>query len=87
MPGSTRHWHPILNGYTGFTPPSYRVHLAELAGFPDERSLRYLTTVGVTHVVVDTDSLGRGPATAAATNDRLRLVSTDGTLLIYRLGR
>jgi len=86
MLGSTRHWHPILNGYSGFTPPSYRVHLAELAGFPDDRSLRYLTTIGVTYVVVDTPRLGRERVTAAATNERLRLVSTDGTLRIYRLG-
>ena len=87
MLGSTRHWHPILNGYSGFVPPSYLMHLAELGGFPDDRSLRYLRTLGVTHVVLDASTLPRECVEAAARHDELRLAATDGTLSIYRFRR
>jgi hypothetical protein len=49
---STRHFRPLLNGYSGFVPASYAEHAARLAHFPDEESRRFLHTAGVTHVVV-----------------------------------
>lgn len=87
MLGSTRHWHPMLNGYSGFIPQSYRTHRIELGGFPDDRALHYLDTLGVTHVVVDASTLTRERLTSVRTNDRLQLMSSDGTIWIFRLGR
>lgn len=49
---STAHWRPLMNGYSGFTPESYR----ELAGtfwyFPREHAIEAMRRAGVTHVMV-----------------------------------
>lgn len=39
---STRHWQPMVNGYSGFAPPSYFELLDRLRFFPDDRSIAYL---------------------------------------------
>src|SRR5574339_28076 len=49
---SSFHWHPIVNGYSGFYPQSYLDRLKDVAGFPDERSLRRLLSDHVRYVVV-----------------------------------
>jgi hypothetical protein len=49
---STRHWKPLVNGYSGFTPPSYHRLLEELDGFPDERSVAHLRARGVRYLLV-----------------------------------
>ena len=36
---STFHWMPLLNGYSGFYPPSYFRRLIRLASFPDAASV------------------------------------------------
>jgi hypothetical protein len=49
---STRHWQPMLNGYSGFQPPSYDELLDRLSAFPDDRSVDYLRQRGVTLLLV-----------------------------------
>jgi hypothetical protein len=49
---STFHWKPLLNGYSGYFPPSYLRRLAELRGFPDAFSIDVLRRTGVSYVVV-----------------------------------
>lgn len=49
---STRHWRPIVNGYSGFTPDSYGAHADALRDFPDPAALAYLRGLGVTHIAV-----------------------------------
>ena len=51
---STVHWKPIINGYSGHTPPSYRRRRSALMALPDGsgRGWRALTDAGVTHVVL-----------------------------------
>ncbi len=49
---STVHWRPLLNGYSGFTPPSYAEAADHLRRFPRPRALEYLRELGVTHVVL-----------------------------------
>jgi hypothetical protein len=49
---STAHWKPLVNGYSGFTPPGF-VRRAELVRhFPDDAAIAELRRIGVTHVVV-----------------------------------
>jgi hypothetical protein len=81
---STRHWHPLVNGYSGYVPASYGRHAEVLAGFPDERSLAALREIGVTHVVVHVEhapelleDLRAWPA--------LTLVASTATEFLYRL--
>ena len=55
MLNSTKHWHPLINGYSAFIPPTY-FHLVDvLAPFPSPEALRALREAGVTHVVVHED--------------------------------
>lgn len=49
---STRHWRPLVNGYSGFDPASYRRHNELFRTFPDEAALDALVKAGVTHVTV-----------------------------------
>jgi hypothetical protein len=49
---STFHWHPIVNGYSGFIPPSYRPLPHVLASFPDDASVAEIHRRGVGFVAV-----------------------------------
>jgi hypothetical protein len=52
MFNSTWHWHPIVNGYSGFFPKSF-IDLAEqTASFPDDQSIAYLKTRQVDFIVI-----------------------------------
>ena len=46
------HWTPMVNGYSGFNPPSYAAMLQGTSGFPASSSLDYLAQSGVTHIGV-----------------------------------
>jgi hypothetical protein len=87
MLNSTRHWRPLVNGYSGFLPASYVKHHLELQGFPDERSLKALRDWMVTHVVVHhlppsptSPAFGPMPPVAA-----LQPIAQSPELTIYRL--
>lgn len=87
MLNATRHWRPILNGYSGFLPASYVEHYSALENFPDARSLKALMDIGVTHVVVHHEppsrvSVGFGPMPPVAA---LEPVITSPALTIYRV--
>jgi hypothetical protein len=47
------HWRPMVNGYSGFTPPSYAALLEGTSTFPDPAALQYLARVGVTHIALN----------------------------------
>ncbi|MEO8682705.1 MAG: hypothetical protein ABI665_26895 [Vicinamibacterales bacterium] len=95
MVGSTVHWQPLLNGYSGFFPRSF-LDLTEYAkSFPDERSIGYLKHRGVDLIVVhgglmSADEFGaitsallaRSDVEAAARFEELR-----GPDLVFRLRR
>lgn len=49
---STFHWHRMINGYSGFSPPSYRTLIEKTRTFPDAGSLDEIRRRGVSHVVV-----------------------------------
>jgi hypothetical protein len=49
---STRHWQPLLNGYSGFAPPSYLELLDRVGDFPDDASVNYLRARGVRYLLV-----------------------------------
>lgn len=87
MVNSTRHWKPLLNGYSGFRPASYDTAYEAMRAFPSDASLIALHQLGVTHVVVHRrEMLG-----AAAGEDpfnrvsSIRLLAKDDDVLIYKL--
>jgi hypothetical protein len=49
---STQHWHRLVNGYSGFSPPDYEETLARMQGFPDDRSIERLQRLNVRYIVV-----------------------------------
>ncbi len=89
MVNSTRHWRPLLNGYSGFRPPSYYRAYEMTRGFPSDASLIGLHELGVTHIVVHQKELNFGAPNARydpfAGVRSLQLLARDGDILIYRL--
>jgi hypothetical protein len=88
---ATAHWRPMLNGYSGFTPPSYVRHYELLRSFPDPSTLAALRGEGVSHVVVHVNAFvseaGQERFDQIATSPGLQLVMVAGNLRIYRLRR
>ena len=52
MYGSIFHWHRLVNGYSGFTPPDYHETRERMRTFPDDEAIERLTELGVRYVVV-----------------------------------
>lgn len=81
---TTRHWQKLLNGYSGYVPPSYDQHARAFAGFPGPSSIAALRAAGVTHVVVHADH----DETRIPTADRcpdLRAIAGGRDIRVYRL--
>ena len=49
---SIYHWHPLINGYSGYIPPDYTETKRLMRSFPDPRSLDRLRALGVRHIVI-----------------------------------
>jgi hypothetical protein len=82
---STEHWKPMLNGYSGFVPYSYRQHFDQLAGFPDDRAIAALQTLRVTHLFVHVDQLGAAAAEQLDRMPALTRLAADGSIVLYQL--
>jgi hypothetical protein len=85
MLGSTAHFKPMLNGYSGFTPPSYVEHFLRLADFPSRGALRALRTLGVTHVFVHSERLSVEAIADVTRLPGLELLAIEGTIALYRI--
>ena len=59
---STFHWMPLLNGYSGYYPPSYLSMLTGLRHFPDDAAIAVLRQRGARYVVVHTSLYPPGRA-------------------------
>lgn len=55
---STRHWKPIVNGYSTFYPPSYDYYMKKIENFPSNESLIILKSLNVSHVIVHSEYYG-----------------------------
>ena len=49
---STAHWRSLMNGYSGFTPLSYREFAETFWFFPEERAIQAMQQAGVTHLML-----------------------------------
>ena len=85
MLNSTRHWKPMLNGYSGFRPPSYLRSYDAVAKFPADESLIALHALGVTHVVLHRSAVGQAVFDAAKKQGTLYRVANDDDVYIFRL--
>jgi hypothetical protein len=81
-------WWPLVNGYSGFLPASYRQRRVDLALFPAEEAISALKRLGVLYVVIHReefshrfpDALDRLEAAPA-----LRRLAAEGDIAIYRI--
>jgi hypothetical protein len=85
MLNSTAHWRPIVNGYSGFQPPSFYRHAETLQEFPDQASLTLLHDLGVTHVFVHTTQVSKETLARIDQTHQLKLLDTFGSIALYRL--
>jgi hypothetical protein len=94
---STLHWRPIANGYSGYEPASHREIADRIRYVPDRDGLELLRSLGITHVLIHTDELGRRRSLplealddfertlAAGPNREADPVYRDDTTRVYRL--
>lgn len=95
MLGSTVHWQPLLNGYSGFFPRSFLELTEYVRTFPDERSIDYLKQRNVDLIVVhggymSADRFGSVSSTLLARSDVAVVASFEehlGPDVVFRLIR
>jgi hypothetical protein len=89
MLNSTSHWRPLLNGYSGFRPPSYSISRRAVVSFPQPESLLALHELGVTHVILHESgfigSYGAQTLDGLDANPSLVKIAHEGNIRIYRL--
>jgi hypothetical protein len=49
---SIHHWHPLVNGYSGYAPPDYEKTRELMRTFPDDDAIARLRELKVRHIVV-----------------------------------
>ena len=85
---STRYWHPLVNGYSGFVPASYAQAAEALRSFPAMEALEMLRARQVTHVVVHeapfVGMYGRPAFDQISEIGSFQEVARDGDIRIYR---
>lgn len=86
---STAHWRPLMNGYSGYTPATYRDVAWAFWNFPADWSIDAMRAAGVTHVVVHPGRFEReGPEVlrqALASPYFERLAVSRGNVTLFRL--
>ncbi len=86
---STQHWRPILNGFGGFFPESYREAVRRLSTFPSDDAVAYLRSVGVQTVIVHGNRMGdahfRQVLAGAELHPDVRLQARVDQDVVYRI--
>jgi hypothetical protein len=86
---STAHWRPLMNGYSGYTPPSYRDNAQTFWYFPREHAIEAMRRAGVTHVMIHPDhfapNIDEMWQAVAASPYLERIALTPGGPSLYRL--
>ncbi len=82
---STRHFHPLLNGYSGFIPASYPRHADIVSRLPQGEGFDGLAAIGVTHVIAHGAGLDAADIAGLEASGRLALVAREGEDRLYRL--
>ena len=85
MLNSTRHWRPMLNGYSGYRPASYYETADALAGFPSDASIDWLRRRGVAHLFVQLGAYDDGVPVRLASTPGVYEVAADRGIALYRL--
>jgi hypothetical protein len=86
---STAHWRPLMNGYSGYTPASYRQYVKRFWDFPDPRAVESMRAAGATHLMLHPRQYGPYAGEtleAALANPRLeRLAVGRDEITLFRI--
>jgi len=86
---STAHWRPLMNGYSGYIPMTYRDHAASFWFFPEDFAIQAMRRAGVTHVMVHPSRFyedGEKVMARVAVSPYLERVAIGrGGMVLYRL--
>lgn len=85
MLNSTDHWQPIVNGYSGFQPPSFYANAAVLQSFPGDEAFTRMRQLGVTHIVVNGGQMPPGTLESLATRRDLEQLDAFGAIVLFRI--
>ena len=89
MLNSTRHWKPLVNGYSGFLPESYVRTWTDMQSFPGHDALEAMHRRGITHVVLHeagfVGSHGQAAFDGIQALASLQEIAHEGDIHIYRL--
>jgi hypothetical protein len=84
---STYHWHPLVNGTSGFEPPAAKSIVDELDAFPSPASVEHLRSLGVRYLVAHLNALDSAATQrlhdADLTQLGLRVAATFGSDVVY----
>jgi hypothetical protein len=85
----TRHWKPMVNGYSSFAPDSFFQRAARLQSFPAPETIDELRSIRVSHVVLHRPPLeaafGAQALAALRTHPDLEFVIEQDGVIIYRI--
>lgn len=85
MLNSTDHWQPLVNGYSGFQPPSFYENAAVLQTFPGTEAFARMRQLGVTHIVVNGGQMPPGTLETLATRSDLEQLDAFGAIVLFRI--
>ncbi len=85
MINSTRHFRPMLNGYSGFAPASFHEHIRALAAFPEPAAMAALKAFGVTHVFLHVDGYTAAQRAIIEASPELSRVASDELIVLYKV--
>jgi hypothetical protein len=85
----TKHWKPMLNGYSSFAPPLFFELADKLQAFPTAAAIHELRSHGFTHVVLHRPPLeqafGRAAVDALRAHPELQFEWEEDGVVVYRV--
>jgi hypothetical protein len=84
---ATRHFKPLVNGYSGFEPEAARHRAERWRAFPAPAVVDEMRQLGVTHVMLHLDGLAPAQVSEAAASPAFELLAEAADLRLYRLRR
>jgi hypothetical protein len=91
MVNSTRHWQPLLNGYSDYIPPDFRKLAVRLGSFPSRDSFEAMKERGTRYIVIHRDLYGsqryaQVEARLQEFRPYLRPLASDDRVEIFEIG-
>jgi hypothetical protein len=85
---STAHWRPLMNGYSGYVPQTYREYASSFWYFPRDYAIDAMRKAGATHVMIHPDKFGPDAEEmwrAVEASPYLERIAISPNVVLYRL--